>query len=421
MNTFGSSTYQYPLYDPRGVVDNRMRFRRDKIPVLDRANSIYIPSGNFRARGWLLMARADYNKLDTYSTTLQLNIGNPIKADNISTLKNLSIVQAQCVTRGLASDEDALYLVEITDGRGVLCNKWFQFPITTQYNIRAPAYPQTFHPSSMNTGVTPTTTWTWSTMLENIWNQMSTFLGTWPGLPSGVTPAGTPEGFWFVGVSAFAALCDVLDHLGLTIVCDLTTANPYTIVSEGATDTAFTALHTKYLTNLEDDHEWIDTGAGRVPKTIKVLFRRRNSVYGSEETVTYRNDTMAEQWNTESYYTVTVTAPTTFSSAVGTHYIWSDFTVRYDQDGNPMGDDTSVAIAIANERVTQYFDRIYRRTAGFMSRTYTGALPFLTGSQVDGVAYYQDMRGDSWGGWRTQIMRGMEPPWPELYGKEATA
>lgn len=411
MNTFGTSSKRLPLYDNRAIIDDRTRFRRADIPDLARANSFYFPSGKWPARGWLLLARKDYDELDTYSTSLQLEIGDPTKSDNVATIKNLSIVQARCVSRGLASDPNALYLVEITDGRGIIHNKWFQYPTNNVYNIRAPAYPQTFHPASLNSG----TTWTWSTMLQNLWEQMSTFLGDWPGLPSGVTPAGIPEGQWLTGIPAWIEINDVLDHLGMTVACNPTQDNPFTIVQCGATDTTFSALQTRYLTHLEDDLEWIDTGAARVPKYVNVLFRRRNSIYGTEETVTYRSDG-PYQWDMSSSYTVTVTAPSTFSSAVGTHFLWSDFTVRYDQDNNPLAADTAIASTLAQERVTQYFGRIYRQTLGYMNQTYAGALPFSTGNQVDGVCWYMDYSSrDNWAGWRTQIVRGAHPPWPDLW------
>ena len=374
---------------------------------LERANSFYCPSGRYPSKGWILLARDDYNQLDKYSTTLQLNIGDTTKSDNVATLKNLAIVQAQCVTRGLAADLDALYLVEITDGRGILHNKWFQFPLTSSYNIRTPAYPQTFHPGSMNSG----TTWTWSTMLQNIWEQMGTFLGTWPGIPSGVTLSGTPEGFWFTGVPVWTALCDVLDYVGLTVACNLASNDPYTIVRPGATDAAFATLQTKYTTHLEDDLEWIDTGAARVPKTIKVLFRRRNDIYGVEETVRYDSF----QWDMTPLYSVSVSAPAAFASAIGTHYLWSDFTVRYDMDNNPLASDTAIASTIAQDRVTEYFVNIYRQTLGFMNQTYAGALPFTTGARVDGVCWYQNYYSQDWQGWKTQLVRGSKPPWPDMW------
>ncbi len=419
MNTFGGASegLQFPLYDVREALESRSRFRREGVDLLRYANSLYCPAGRLPARGWLLMARVDYDQLDRYSTTLQLNVGDTTLPDNVGTFKNLSIVQARCVTRGLASDSSALYLIEVTDARGILHNRWFQFPTTSAYNIRSPAYPDTFQIESMEdypaAGPGSKTTWTWTSMLQNLWEQMP-LLKTWPGLP--YAPVGTPEGFWFSGVPAWYALCDVLDYLGLDAACDLTAANPYTIVSSGADDATFTTLQARYATNLEDDHEWIDVGAGRVPKTIKVLFRRRNAVYGTEETVTYRNDG-PYQWDMAAIYPVSVAAPAAFSSAIGTHHIWSDFTVRYDMDSIPFPEDVAIAASIAAERTQQYFDRIYSRTSGSMDQTYTGALPFSTGSQVDGVCWYQDYTSRDWLGWRTRLVRAY-PPFPDIYSQQ---
>lgn len=412
MNTFGSSSQQFALTDPRGAHIDRQRFRREAIPALEQVNSFYCPAGRWSFRGWVLLDRTSYNKLDTYSTALQLNIGDPTKPDNTATLKNLAIVQAQCVTRGLSSDKNALYLVELTDGRGVLHNRWFQFPATTSYNVRAPAYPQTdrggtYYTGSMNGG----TTWTWSTLLSDLWSSMGTFLGAYPGLPTNMAvPLNAPENFYLQGVPAWPALCDILDHLGMTVACDLTQASPYTLVSMGAADSAFAALQTKYAARLEDDLEWIDTGAGRVPQSIKVLFRRRNDVYGTEEVV--RRD--GQQWVTTPLYSVSVAAPSRFASATGTHHLWDDFTVRYDMDGVINSTDAAYAAQIAQDRVNQYFALIYSQTDGYLTQTYGGALPFKTGSQVDGVRWWYFDDG-SRHGWRTQVVRGSDPPWPELW------
>jgi hypothetical protein len=140
------------------------------------------------------------------------------------------------------------------------------------------------------------------------------------------------------------------------------------------------------------------------------MFRRRNEFYGSEETVRY-DDVL--QWESIPKYSVTVAAPGTFSGASGSHYLWSDFTVRYDMDGLPLAADLATANLIAAQRVTEYFARIYRQTLGFMTRTYAGALPFKCGSQVDGICYYQDYRQGR-GGWRTKLVRGAEPPFLEV-------
>lgn len=388
--------------------EGRSRFRRDQLPLLDRVNTFYVPNGEYPMRGWLLLPRKDYDQLNRYSTTLQLEIGDPRKQHNVGTLKNLAIVQAQCVTRGLSADENALYLIEITDARGVISNRWFRAPTTNRnFNIRSPAYPETFQTDSLDGG----TTWTWTKMIQNLWEQMPS-LGAYPGLP--YAPSGTPEGFWFVGVSVWKALCGVLEHLGMDIACDLTADAPYTIVDPGAADASFDTLTTRYATHLQDDLEWLDVGSGRVPGTVKVLFRRRNAIYGTEETVTYRNDGMAQQWDMNTAYSVSVSAPATFSGATGTHYLWSDFTVRYDLDSVPLAADTTLAAQIATERVEQYFREIYDRTLGYMTRTYAGALPFKTGSRVDGVCWRHAHEGNRVA-WETQLVRGPEPPWPGLW------
>lgn len=401
MNSFGpSASQQYRLIDVRPTKVWRQRFRREMLPALERANSLYCPSGRWPVRGWILLPRRDYNKINKYSTNLQLHIGE----DNLI-LNNLSIVQAQCVTYGQASDPDAVYLIELTDPRGIVYNRWFQFPIMEQYNCRAPAYPQLFYRDSLNDN----TPWTWETMLEHMWETMPP-LGGWPGLPE--NPVGTPEGFWFQGVSAWPAFNDIIEHLGMTVTVDLNAGSPYDIEVNGG----LAEEEDPYEDRLEDDLEWIDLGAGRVPRYIKVLFRKRYEIYGTEETV--RRDQY--QWATRPepsavIYIVSKEAPARFADATGTHYLWSDFTIRYDIDGNPLAVDVAAAEVIATERVTQYFRKIYDQTLGFMTRTYAGALPIFTNGQIDGVRWYIGEGGVE-GGWRTQTVRGaFGPPWPDMW------
>lgn len=376
MNTFGSATLQLPLYDPASV--DRSRFEREEVPDLAKANSFCCYSGRRACVGWVLLKESDYDKLDKYSTSLQLDVGKIV-------LKNLAIVQARCVTRGVG---DPLYLVELTDARGVLSNKWFQALLNAEYNIRAPAYPETFYYNTLNVGAT----WTWTTLLENLWPAL---LGAWPGLP--ITPAGMPEGLRFQGVSLWTALNDVLDYLGLVI----TYGSSYSIKQLGAADSSFSALQTLYAQYLEDDLEYVDVGSGRVPKTVKVLFARRNRIFGTEESVYLENDDLAQQWDTKTVYAVEIQSP--FTSAVGNHYIWANFTVRYDQNSDLLPEDTATATTIAQEIVNQYFAKIYHQTLGAMSQVYSGALPFVTGSQVDSVSYYMDSAKRY--GWKTKIER----------------
>ena len=392
-NTFGSPTQQFPLIDPRCIREHRERFRRDLFPELNRANSYYSMAGRWPDVGWLLLDRGSYVKLNQYANNLQLNIQDFVNPP--ITISNISIVQARCVTRGIASDPNSIYLVQITNNEGVIYNPWFQVPTNSQYNVRAPAYDGSYYSNTINGG----TPWTWDGMVGNLWGQ-SSLLGTYPHLP--ITPTGTPENFIFTGSPLWEAINHIMDYLGLTISGNYPS---YVINVAGATDNTYTALTNKYAGNLEDLMDYIDGGSGRVPSQVVVYFHRRNQYYGTEETV--RADSY--QWQNTPIYSVTVAGPSQFSGAAGTGYLWSDFTVRYDMNGSPLAADVTTAAAIAAERVTQYYNTIFRGTAGFLRQTYSGLCPFITGSQVDGVRWYNTgMLGDidAWGGWRTEVVRG---------------
>lgn len=402
-NTFAG----YPLYDPHEVRLDRARFRRHQIPELEYANSLYVPGGRWLSRGWILMRKGDYANINTYATNLSLSIQD-MQSGTALTAGGLAIVQARCVTFGLSGDANSVYLIELTDARGVLENQWECFPVNPQnygdaitaYNVVAPAYPGQYYTQTMN-GVTP---WTWTTMIQNLWQQM-TLLGTYPGLP--VTPTGTPENWWFPGASAWSSLMKILDHIGMTVAVNPQSASPYTIVQSSGTDTYNANLQTQYVGKLEDDQSYIDTGSARVPGYVVVLFHRRNEFYGNEETV--RLDSY--QWAVKTYYPIKVAGPAAFSASAGIHYLFDDFTVRYDENSTPLAEDVTTATAIATERVTQYYAHIYSATVGFLDQTYSGLIPFRPGSQLDGVRWYQDY-SQGRGAWRTEIVRGTNPPWP---------
>jgi hypothetical protein len=389
VNTFGG----YPLIDPSGVRANRDRFQRDLIPELDRANAYYSMAGRWPDVGWLLISRASYNQLNPYSNNLQLVLADFINPPLV--VSNVSIVQARCVTRGVNKDPNAVYLLQVTNNEGVIYNPWFQYPVNAQYNVRAPAYDGGYYSGSLNSGVP----WTWDGMVGNLWAKASGLLGTYPHLPT--APTGTPENFIFVGVPLWEAINRIMDYLGLDISGNYPN---FTIVAPGTADPSYSLMTLKYAGNLQDSMEYLDMGSGRVPSQVVVYFHARYQYYGTEETV--RND--AWQWQNQPTYQATVPAPSQFSNAVGTGYIWVDFTVRLDVDGNPLPADVVAAATIAAERVGQFFNTIYRGTQGFLRHVYAGLLPFTTGSMVDGVRWFQTGDGK---GWRTEVIRGYI--WPE--------
>jgi hypothetical protein len=392
-----------PLVDPLLIRQNRQRYLRDEIPELAHANAFFSPSERWPARGWVLVQRGAYNLLNLYATNLQLQIDELSSPTSALTIGGVAIVQARCVSRGLPTDPQAVYLVELTDARGVLSNSWAEWPTTSQFNIRAPAYPQQFYTPTTLLG----TPWTWAQMIGALWNQMP-LLGPYPGIPT--APAGIPEGFSFPGVSCWQALNDVLDLLGLVITYNPLLPLPYGIAVIGAADATFAKLLSAYYAaRIQDDLEYIDpAGSGRVPGSVNVYFHRRNQFYGTEETV--RMDGL--QWQATPLYAINVPGPAPYNQSPGLGSLWCEFTVQYDVNNVPLAADVATAAAIAAERVAQYYAKATRNNLGYLRQVYAGALPLYAGTTVDGIAWKQDRSFRQ--GWRTEAVRGPMPPFAQL-------
>jgi hypothetical protein len=405
-NTFGG----LPLYDSWVEILNRKRLRRTMdVTELDKANSLFVPSGPGPARGWIVLVRSDYNTL-TLTNPYNLTISD--SQQNTITFQNLYIVNARCITRGLASDPKAVYLVEITDKTGLLNNQYFTQSINVAYNIRSPAYPEQYYSGTLN-GVSP---WTWDGMVQDIWSKLS--LGTYPHLPVSVYTTINPEGWSFTGTSGFDALNKILEHLGCVLTRDLTkpAATQLGIVHLGDTDATQTALFTTYAGQLEDDEDWLDTGQVRLPGTIQVIMHRRNQYYGTEETV--RKD--AFQWSTTPTYTLPIATGVT--GATGFDTLWTDFSPRFDENNAII--DAATASLVATNRAADRLAILSRGNNGYLRQRYIGTLPFVTGVLIDGVSWQHIPLADKKGkltrrGWITEVIRTPMAPWPEVTEKGA--
>lgn len=404
-NSFGNLDRTWPLKDSADLPRLRDWYDLDPIPELRYANSIYVSGGKWPARGWILLSLKDYaelhEELGLWANDYYLNLEDTYTGAAV-TLRWLAIVQARCVSSGMEDDENAVYLIELTDRRGLLWNPWYQTPTASYYNVPAPAYPGRYYDGSLKAYAH----WSWNTLVGDLWDQMQTQLGTYPGLP--LAAPSLPENWNFPGVSAWLALNRVLTFLGCTVTANLLydatgeTVTAYQIANYSQTDVLFDALTEANRGLLEDDMQYIDVGAARVPGTVIVHFHRRNQYYGTEETL--RLDSW--QWQMRGFWTHAVAAPAIYANASGVHFLWSDFEVRYDADGNPLAADVVTATAVAEEQAADYYNSITRGTQGYMRRVYTGLVPFTTGPSVDGVCFRQDSRNR--GGWRTEIVRGID-------------
>lgn len=396
--TFGG----YPVCD--AVTERRNLTNRGQFvpPELARANSFLNPLGEAPARGWICMLRADLNALDLNALHSLLMVdegGRQIE------LRNLVFVQARKILPGKSSDTNAAYLVEIADSRWRVCNPYYSIPLNKQYNTRAPGWggaagASIYYADSLNTG----SAWTWQTLLNDIWSLMATQLGTAPTLP--FTPDGTPEGWRFVGIPAWKALCQILWRVGCAVRADLTQATgQYSYVRVGAADAVHDLLEsqTTAASRLIGDDEIIEGVRGRVPAGVRVFFHRLTEHYGTEETTA--RDT--GQWITTPVYSVDVAAPSTVLGAeTGTnHPLWDDLPAIYNAAG-ALQNGTALTTR-ATERRDDFYRMIRSVGGGRMHRIFTGLAAFRPGSTIKGVAWRQDEQG----GLTTEIVRH---PWRML-------
>lgn len=406
-NTFAG----FPILDLDAVIAMRRKGGGDDDGCLnlENANSFTQHAGRTPSHGWILLSRTSYLALNRYAAqTLVITDGGGATI----TLKNIYVVGARSPWRGRPADPLSPFLVELTDARGLLKSKIGSTPIYNQYNVLAPAYAGaalTYASYYRQSIPGATTVWTWDTMLQNLWANAG-LLGTWPGLPGTYAPVGTPEGWVFNGTPVWDAICDVLEHLGMAVTCDLTLAtNPFSVVHVGDADTNFAAQLTASAKVLMEDEDPVSLAAGAVPGHVTVYFHRRNQYAGTESTMTRKNigGPESEQWFNQTEYTLNVS---TGYASPQSWELWDDFTVRFDESSTALAADTTTAATIAAARVADYVSFITRGGNGDMRQVYAGLRAFKTGSLVDAVCYRHHDRRD----WVTEIVRDPNGTWAEM-------
>ncbi len=262
----------------------------------DRANTVMIPSGQPCARGWLLMAYGSLSALD-FDSTYDLTITDDAKRTTM--LRGWLPVSAASVFDGKDKDEASLYLLQIADARYRLLNEFHAQLIHAQYNVRHPAWwnkgawlefgatdPNWYYADSIPNS---SNSWSWDTMLHDMWSQLGGLMGTYPGLP--FSPSGVPEDVICIGIPAWAAFCEQLDRCGLTIKADLASkTKPYAIVRFGQAD----AAADKLIAQAENanrklyDAESIESIRAKRPDKVAVLFHHKPENYPPDDLISRR-------------------------------------------------------------------------------------------------------------------------------------
>ncbi len=268
--TIGGRSCLHPGEAFRAAQDNATPF-----DFWQRANSYSCPLGAEPGSAWLLMLRNDLDKLDG-NTSHQLKW---VDGKRTLTIASLVIVKSSVMNLALAGDKKAACLVEFQDERRIL--KKFS-SINSQYNVRIPAPSTTsgaglYYTDSIDTSVV----WTWQTMLDDIWENLpGAAVGSGPALP--YTPDGTPDGWRWIGESAWDALHEVLAKVNCT-----TAYNPildtHSYIRLGTTQAGLAASLTSLKNRLMYDYDpGQDNQLANMPATVRVFFQRRELYHGIE-------------------------------------------------------------------------------------------------------------------------------------------
>ncbi len=375
--TFGN----FPVMDKWQASQNLLELGLRTPKEFRWTNTVMMPVGPQHGRGWLLMLRSDLARQSNFFETL-----HTVQIDNVP-LGGWLPLKARKLMGG-NKDPNALFLVEIVDGRYRCDNEHYAAAGTKQFNIRAP-----------DTGgkvyIDPTdgdVTWTWSSMLSTIWGTMSSQLGGYPGL--GFSPDGVPEGWGLIGVSAYAAMNEVLDKLDCAIAPNLD--GSFRIVQLGKTDTNEVKNLNKQLERYQNQNLLIGDENpkfgtfGHMPGNVRVLHHVSYANYG-EENLTARQTVTAPggAWQMAPSYGLIFANPYGGDPAI-THALWDDLPAVWSSTANAAINSTAL-----NTRGTERANRFFQSLHGCprLHETYSGALPIVPGATLKGVAWRQDAQG----------------------------
>jgi hypothetical protein len=376
--------------------ENLRRLSLPMPPNFGRANSLLNPLGEAPARGWFLLLRQHFNKLNVNALLTLLmddGLGHQVGAAGLVITR-----EPTCITpSGDPFDPNACLMVEVADARWRCHNPYYSIPADKQYNVPASGWKDQYYQQSLN-GSSP---WTWDQMVGDLWGLMSAQLGNYPGLP--ITPDGVPTSYRFLGVSAWQSLCLILDTLGCAVAWNAATST-YSIVQIGGPDLLTTTALTLVQGRVILDRQMPAVFRGRAPSGVRVHFHRVQQYYGTEPATEQDNT----QFVMNSVYTVDVTAPAAFAGEPGVfHPLWDDLPAIYDVNG--VLQNSADLTTRAQNRSAAYFATILGTGGSRLHQIFTGIVPVSPSATLRGVIWRQDLQGigdaDHPGGLLTEVFR----------------
>jgi hypothetical protein len=297
--------------------------RQDGAPedFVSRANSYRCPLGPEPGEAWVLLARSDLNDL-AKNAWHQLKW---IDGTRTLTIPSLAIVKSSTMQLAAAGAINAARLVHLHDKRRLMKVA----SINGQYNIRIPAPSATsgtglYYTSTLNGG----SLWTWQTLLTDIWGNLpSSIRGTAPTLP--YSPDGTPEGFRFIGVSAWDALHSVLDKLVCTTSYD-PIADEFSYIRLGTTQDGLADSLLDLAKRQVYDYDPEDAYyLGNAPETVRVFFPRKETYHGIE-----KDTPDSDNWELTPAVSKDYATGLTGAESGTVWTVWDDLSALYNSSGS---------------------------------------------------------------------------------------
>jgi len=262
-----------PAYATRVLIDDvPCRAWPGKFPLARRvANSYHCPRGMQPGLANVVLKRSQVDALN-FETAHTLTF----VAQETVTLRGLRVLQAQNLMPSATTQLDTPCLVTLADPRYVLLNLT---SVNKNYNVPVDEQPHGSAGIEYFTDTTDAgTPWTWQGIVDDLWDQMPASLaGAAPTIPS--PPATDPINYCFAGLSAWEAACIVFGDLGL--------AAYYNPLSLSFGLAAYGGIQSGLSNSLARvNRREFDTFASyglstHVPETIKVAFRKRQSMHSS--------------------------------------------------------------------------------------------------------------------------------------------
>ncbi len=367
-----------PLLHPGVLQESAQRLRTPR-DFWQRANSFRCPLGPNPGVAWVLMRRRDFDTLDKNAFhKLKFTEG----ARSV-TIKKLGIVKRSTMNLALAADKDAAVLVRLED-----CRRQLRMSsVHKQYNVRRPAPNTTsgtglYYTDSLNGG----SLWTWETSQSDLWGQLPTCAGSAPQLP--YSPDGNPEGFRFIGVTAWDALHAVLGKIDVAVKYD-PIADAFSYVRLGTTQSGLSGAFVGLADRLMYDYDPADDlQLANMPATVRVFFWRREQYHGIE-----KDTPDASNWEMSPAVSKDYSTGITGASAGTQLVLWDDLPALYDLAG------TNTNSAALQTRADEIGANVVNRidtSEERLRRIYCGVVStILPGSEISEVIWrdYGDETG----------------------------